>query len=473
MSVVSLAPDGSGIGGSGAALDIGFPADFAEAITWAINRGVVLPAVFYGDLPAAARSFAWTVSGLTTLAQIEHVRDLAAQAVADGGTLREFQRAVEQDDEVLALPAGRVETVFRNAVQTAYHAGRWEHYEASREALPYLMYDAINDSRTRPAHRAMDGTIRRIDDPWWATHSPPCGHNCRCGTIQLTAEQAKARGGATDNPRGEADEGWGHNPRIGHEADLAALEAARLDQLPPTLSGRVREFLASGRSGKLQAGWSTVDISGGMQNDDGLIDEVRRAKLAGDAEAFVLGNGRRNGREFFVAYDLRDGREVGRGGGVAEDMAFLPTDLVQVLSERAARVMLHHNHPNGFSLSLKDISVLFGHPGLHELIVHGHDGSSFGARRLLGGDVSPQLAAARSEHTRQLRLLMQRGVAATGLEAHLLNTALARAGLIAYRYVLDASRSAAYAAEAALFEQAIVAVTDAVLRAAPPPRVRR
>lgn len=235
MSAVRLAPDGGGIGGGGAALDIGFPVDFAEAIAWARGRGVVLPAVFYGDLPAAARSFAWTVSGLTTLAQVERVRDLAAQAVADGGTLREFQRAVEQDAEVLALPAGRVETVFRNAVQTAYHAGRWEQYEASREALPFLMYDAINDSRTRPAHRAMDGMILRIDDPRWAGRTPPCGHNCRCGTIQLTAEQAEARGGVTEQPRGEADEGWGHNPRTGHEADLAALEAARLDSLPPVI----------------------------------------------------------------------------------------------------------------------------------------------------------------------------------------------------------------------------------------------
>jgi uncharacterized protein with gpF-like domain len=30
------------------------------------------------------------------------------------------------------------------------------------------MYDAINDGRTRPAHRTMDNHIAPIDDPIWA-----------------------------------------------------------------------------------------------------------------------------------------------------------------------------------------------------------------------------------------------------------------------------------------------------------------
>jgi hypothetical protein len=46
---------------------------------------------------------------------------------------------------------------------------------------PYWQYIAVNDKRTRPAHRALNGLIFRADDPFWDTWFPPNGYRCRCG----------------------------------------------------------------------------------------------------------------------------------------------------------------------------------------------------------------------------------------------------------------------------------------------------
>ena len=124
------------------------------------------------------------------------------------------RRSIELNGRALS-----VDTIFRNAVQTAYGAGHWRRFEETKDDQPYLMYDAVNDSRTRPAHRALDGIIRPVDDPFWLTHSPPMGHNCRCTLIQLDAEQAEIRsrnGRGLNQPetpemRGD-DDGWGRKP---------------------------------------------------------------------------------------------------------------------------------------------------------------------------------------------------------------------------------------------------------------------
>lgn len=72
----------------------------------------------------------------------------------------------------------RLQTIFRTNLQAAYAKGQWDLIEAQAQDAPYLMYDAIDDGRTRPAHHAWDGTVLPITSKWWRTHTPPCGWNC-------------------------------------------------------------------------------------------------------------------------------------------------------------------------------------------------------------------------------------------------------------------------------------------------------
>ncbi|HFC7360521.1 TPA: phage minor head protein [Neisseria meningitidis] len=65
---------------------------------------------------------------------------------------------------------------------------------ANIDARPYWMYDAVGDSRTRPAHSAIDGLVYRYDDPFWATFYPPNGYNCRCSVIALSERDVERQG---------------------------------------------------------------------------------------------------------------------------------------------------------------------------------------------------------------------------------------------------------------------------------------
>lgn len=148
---------------------------------------------------------------------------------------------------------GRLKTIFRTNVQSAYAAGQWEQIQEQKDVAEYLMYDAVDDHRTRPQHAAWDGTVLPVEHDWWTTHYPPNGWNCRCGVIQLAAEDlddlgltpsAKAPAGGTTNwtnPRtGKVekvekglDPGWNNNPGATHLATLQKLAAEKIKAMDP------------------------------------------------------------------------------------------------------------------------------------------------------------------------------------------------------------------------------------------------
>lgn len=63
-----------------------------------------------------------------------------------------------------------------------------------KELRPYWQYDAVNDSKTRPSHLAMDGRVFMADDPIWDTWFPPNGFKCRCTVKTLSKRQMEQRG---------------------------------------------------------------------------------------------------------------------------------------------------------------------------------------------------------------------------------------------------------------------------------------
>jgi hypothetical protein len=111
-------------------------------------------------------------------------------------------------------------------------AGKWEQFNHPQSGMRYLMYDAINDSRVRPAHLALDGIIRAKSDPFWGSHSPPCGFRCRCSLIQLSDKQAQARSvnGKGLNQLPILENGLPANPDTGWDYDktnrMAGIEKA-------------------------------------------------------------------------------------------------------------------------------------------------------------------------------------------------------------------------------------------------------
>ncbi len=103
----------------------------------------------------------------------------------------------------------QAENIFRTNIQTAYNVG---HYKQMTEPgvmtlRPYWQYDAVNDSRTRPCHLAMDGRVFTADVPIWDTWFPPNGFKCRCTVRSLSRRQVERRG-LRWRPRRRGRRGW-------------------------------------------------------------------------------------------------------------------------------------------------------------------------------------------------------------------------------------------------------------------------
>ena len=159
-------------------------------------------------------AYAFTVAKMMDRDLLATTRQLMERMIADGRTLADFQRElvphlqrkgwwgkVDQTDPItgdivnvqLGSPA-RLETIFRTNMQSAYAVGEWDSIEANKERMPYLMYDAVDDGRTRDEHEAWDTLVYPVDHPFWRTHYPPNDYNCRCGVIQMDADDLEDEG---------------------------------------------------------------------------------------------------------------------------------------------------------------------------------------------------------------------------------------------------------------------------------------
>jgi SPP1 gp7 family putative phage head morphogenesis protein len=195
-------------------LTIKVPGTFDEAVKWAEARGVVLSEEFYNVLKEGARGRSFTVTGLAGLDQIQKTLDSLNESLKTGETFSDWKKRFGHE---LDLPDARLETIFRNHMQNAYNAGRWRQFEDNKNNRPYLMFSAINDSRTTPFCRAHNGIIRKVDDEFWNRASPPAHHRCRSTLLSLSESQAIKRSPANDginkpNPSEPISDGWGYKP---------------------------------------------------------------------------------------------------------------------------------------------------------------------------------------------------------------------------------------------------------------------
>ena len=187
------------------------PVTFLEALEYARNKKIVLPDEFY-SMDLKTRQMATTVSFLSSLEQIETVIKAVNKSIADGGTFNDFQKLIAESE--IILPKHYLDNVFRTNIQNAYGHGRWQQQQRNKAKRPYLIYSAINDSRVRPAHLALNRIVLPIDHPFWLTHYPPLGFRCRCTVIALTEKEALKYGITPDDQLPEVAEAldWSSHP---------------------------------------------------------------------------------------------------------------------------------------------------------------------------------------------------------------------------------------------------------------------
>jgi SPP1 gp7 family putative phage head morphogenesis protein len=149
----------------------------------------------FDGLKARYRLTAFTMAGVSDVRVIEEVRDAMANVLENGGTQKDFERAVQQildRNSIQQLTSAQIDTVFQSNIMRAYGKGRAEQLADPDvvAAMPYWQYRTAGDGRVRPAHAALDGFVAKQSDFVWGRIYPPCGYNCRCTVIPLLASQA-------------------------------------------------------------------------------------------------------------------------------------------------------------------------------------------------------------------------------------------------------------------------------------------
>jgi SPP1 gp7 family putative phage head morphogenesis protein len=205
-----------------------------EIIRWFTGKGYKI-SWNWRDTWKEQHARAFTVAKAMNMDVLSSIRGEVENALEEGTTLREFQKNLEptlkklgwwgrqekvnpktgEIEEVQLGSPWRLKTIYRTNMQTSYMTGRYRHQMQAAKMRPWWMYDAVNDSHTRPSHAAHDGQVRRYDDPFWDKYYPPNGWGCRCTVRTLSGDQLQSRGitpakGLPAQPI--ADEGWDYNP---------------------------------------------------------------------------------------------------------------------------------------------------------------------------------------------------------------------------------------------------------------------
>lgn len=187
-----------------------------------------------------------------------------------------------------------------------------------------------------------------------------------------------------------------------------------------------------------------IDYMRKVAERDQLREEMPRF-LENDEAALSLIAKQPEGREHLVGYDQRSGKSFALVSG-EPDRVQLSAEMREAVSDPKSRVVLHHNHPAGQSLSRSDIGLLGLRPGLSRIYAHTPDGSVFTARRRDEIDMK-RYDAIDSVLASELGKMVKRGGVSAEVArvyAHLLNRILAQLDILDYGATLRSGTEMLY-----------------------------
>lgn len=273
----------------------------------------------YADMLGQEHDRAFTVAKMMDVDMLGQVRDSLQSALANGVTFRDWSATLtpilkqagwwgEVDGAKLGSP-WRLETIFRTNMLTAYAVGQWGQIVSQADIAPYLMYDAVDDHRTRPLHHAWDGKVLPVVHPWWRQHMPPNGHNCFppeqpvSGRFELGLKAAysgpmvriSTRHGRTLAVTAKhpvlTPNGWVAAGELregdcllayGGEVELTILGGVEHQQGPTAAHDAFEAIKAKGVAGSRVRSASALDLYGDMEFGDGYIDVVGADRVLTD-----------------------------------------------------------------------------------------------------------------------------------------------------------------------------------------------
>ncbi|ATG77617.1 MULTISPECIES: phage minor head protein [Pseudoalteromonas] len=177
---------------------------FKEAI-YHFKDKIKLTSESYKDLQGLIHAKAFTVAGATQLSILNDFYKAVDSAISDGETISDFRKRFDKivDDHGWSYNGKRgwrSKVIYQNNKNTARAAGRWQQQERIKQRRPYLLYLTAGDSRVRPEHGKWNYILLPVDHPFWDTHYPPNGYNCRCKVVSLNARDIARMGLSISKP---------------------------------------------------------------------------------------------------------------------------------------------------------------------------------------------------------------------------------------------------------------------------------
>lgn len=178
-----------------------FSLSFTKAIKSIIDRN---PAMYdtIEKIEEEARNRMFWIKKSTELEATKKVLTSLQKNLEKGGTYHEWKKDIESIAEKAGLgeDGWYSELVYRNAMNNAYAAGRYQEQMDNIKQRPYFMYSAINDDRTSEICRSLDGKVYPADDAIWHVIYPPNHHNCRSQVIALNEKEVQGYGLEIEKP---------------------------------------------------------------------------------------------------------------------------------------------------------------------------------------------------------------------------------------------------------------------------------
>jgi hypothetical protein len=168
----------------------------------------------YRDVWQQEQQNMFTVAKVMELDLLAEIRAGVDQALAQGTTLAEFAKNLRPElvkrgwwgkknmtdpetgeEKMVQLGSPRrLKIIYDTNLRTAHAEGQWERIQATKGALPYLMYDHTPSKYERKEHAAWDGLVLPADDDWWLAHMPVRAWGCKCRVVQMTQRQVERQG---------------------------------------------------------------------------------------------------------------------------------------------------------------------------------------------------------------------------------------------------------------------------------------
>lgn len=179
-------------------------------VTRYFDGKTVTPAFSWLDVWAEEHAYKFTVAKAVELDVLNAFRGTISQAIAEGRGFESWKPLIQSEltklgwwgPRMVADPSGeqpdrmvnfasdrRLKTTFWANMNSARSAGQWERAQRSKRVLPYVLYVRTTSGDPRPEHLQWVGLVLPLDDPFWSTHWPPNGWQCKCQVRMISAAE--------------------------------------------------------------------------------------------------------------------------------------------------------------------------------------------------------------------------------------------------------------------------------------------